>query len=112
MENLKTKTISSLFWKLMERGGNANKVSLRCKIVLARLLSPDDFGMLAIIIVFVNIGAAFSSRIEFSTHRQLRDDGERLFYSILDLLFYSCCSVLWNIIICSVIGDFITKPWN
>ena len=58
MENLKTKTISSLFWKLMERGGNA-VVSLVVQIVLARLLSPDDFGMLAIIIVFVNIGAVF-----------------------------------------------------
>lgn len=58
MDNLKSKTISSLFWKLMERGGNA-VVSLLVQIVLARLLTPEDFGMLAIIIVFVNIGAVF-----------------------------------------------------
>lgn len=42
----------------MERGGNA-VVSLVVQIVLARLLAPNDFGMLAIIIVFVNIGAVF-----------------------------------------------------
>lgn len=42
----------------MERGGNA-VVSLVVQVVLARLLAPDDFGMLAIIIVFVNIGAVF-----------------------------------------------------
>lgn len=58
MDNLKSKTISSLFWKLMERGGNA-VVSLVVQIILARLLAPEDFGMLAIIIVFVNIGAVF-----------------------------------------------------
>ena len=58
MSDLKTKTISSLFWKLMERGGNA-VVSLIVQVVLARLLLPEDFGMLAIIIVFVNIGAVF-----------------------------------------------------
>lgn len=58
MNDLKAKTISSLFWKIMERGGNA-VVSLVVQIVLARLLAPSDFGMLAIIIVFVNIGAVF-----------------------------------------------------
>ncbi len=42
----------------MERGGNA-VVSLIVQVVLARLLLPEDFGMLAIIIVFVNIGAVF-----------------------------------------------------
>ena len=58
MQDLKIKTISSLFWKLMERGGNA-VVSLVVQLVLARLLSPEEFGLLAIIIVFVNLGTVF-----------------------------------------------------
>lgn len=58
MSDLKAKTISSLLWKVMERGGNA-VVSLVVQIVLARLLTPNEFGLLAIIIVFVNIGAVF-----------------------------------------------------
>lgn len=53
--DLKTSTIKSLFWKLFEQGGTA-VVTLLIQIVLARLLSPDEFGMLAIMLVFVNVG--------------------------------------------------------
>lgn len=53
--DLKTTTIKSLFWKLFEQGGSA-VVTLVVQIVMARLLAPDEFGMLAIMLVFVNIG--------------------------------------------------------
>lgn len=52
---LKSSTISSLFWKFIERGGRA-VVELIVQIVMARLLAPDDFGALAIMLVFVNLG--------------------------------------------------------
>ena len=55
MSNLKTQTISSLFWKLFERGGSA-VVQLLVQVVMARLLAPDEFGALAIMLVFVNLG--------------------------------------------------------
>lgn len=54
-DSLKTRTISSIFWKLLERGGSS-LVQLVVQIALARLLTPEDFGALAIMIVFVNIG--------------------------------------------------------
>ena len=53
--DLKTSTIRSLFWKLFEQGGAA-VVTLLVQVVMARLLAPDEFGMLAIMLVFVNIG--------------------------------------------------------
>ena len=53
--DLKTKAISSLFWKLFEQGGAA-AISLVVQIVMARLLAPEQFGMLAIMLVFVNVG--------------------------------------------------------
>lgn len=53
--SLKTATISSLVWKLFERGGNA-LIQIVVQIVLARLLVPEQFGALAIMLVFVNIG--------------------------------------------------------
>ena len=53
--SLKRSTISSLFWKLFERGGNA-LIQIVVQIVLARLLMPEQFGALAIMLVFVNIG--------------------------------------------------------
>lgn len=52
---LKAKTISSLSWKLFEKGGRA-VVELAVQIILARLLAPEQFGALAIMLVFVNVG--------------------------------------------------------
>lgn len=52
---LKKKTITSLFWKLFEQGGAA-AITLIVQIVMARLLAPAEFGLLAIMLVFVNLG--------------------------------------------------------
>ena len=53
--NIKLLTVSSLFWKLFERGGRA-VVELLVQIVMARLLAPEEFGALAIMLVLVNVG--------------------------------------------------------
>lgn len=53
--NLKSATITSLFWKLFEQGGSA-LIQLIVQIVMARLLTPHEFGVLAIMLVFVNVG--------------------------------------------------------
>ena len=54
----KSKIISSLIWKLMERCG-AQGVQLLVQILLARLLDPEDFGVLTLLIVFVNLANVF-----------------------------------------------------
>ena len=46
----KSRIISSLFWKLMERGGTQG-IQFIVQIVLARLLLPEDFGTIAIVMV-------------------------------------------------------------
>lgn len=56
-DGLKSQTVSSLIWKLLERGGN-QIIQLAVQVVLARILVPEDFGALAIMLVFVNIGNA------------------------------------------------------
>lgn len=55
MATLKEKTIYSLIWKFLEQGGS-QVVALIIQIILARLLAPEDFGALAIILVFINVG--------------------------------------------------------
>lgn len=55
MTTFKEKTIKSLFWRLLERGGS-QLVSLIVQIVMARLLTPEDFGQLALLLIFVNVG--------------------------------------------------------
>lgn len=54
-QGMKFATIRALFWKLFEQGGTA-AVVLVVQVVMARMLSPQEFGMLAIMLVFVNVG--------------------------------------------------------
>ena len=42
-------------WKVLERGGSA-VVQMAVQVVMARLLAPEQFGALAIMLVFVNLG--------------------------------------------------------
>ena len=58
MDDIKQKTIRSLFWKFLERAGY-QIIALIVQIVLARLLTPEDFGMIAILAVFINVGNVF-----------------------------------------------------
>lgn len=60
MENkyTKSKILTSLFWKLMERGGTQG-IQFIVQIVLARLLIPEDFGAIAIISVFITLAQVF-----------------------------------------------------
>ena len=51
----KTEIVSSVVWKILERGGNA-VVQMVVQVVMARLLAPEQFGALAIMLVFVNLG--------------------------------------------------------
>ena len=53
--DLKRLSLSSGFWKLLERGGN-QIIQLVVQVVMARILAPEEFGALAIMLVFVNVG--------------------------------------------------------
>ena len=54
----KANVISSLTWKLFERFVSQG-LSLVIQIILARLLLPEDFGSLAIIVAITNYAAIF-----------------------------------------------------
>lgn len=51
-------TVSSFVWKLLERFFSQG-ISLVVQIVLARILLPEDFGSLAIIVAIINYAAIF-----------------------------------------------------
>ena len=46
--------IKSLIWKLLERG-SVQVVTFVVTIVLARILVPEDYGLIALVLVFINI---------------------------------------------------------
>lgn len=50
----KQKVISSLFWKSLERGG-AQIIQLVVQIVLARMLQPEVYGSIALLLVFISV---------------------------------------------------------
>lgn len=52
------KIFSSLVWKLLERAG-IQGVSFIVSIILARLLTPSDYGLISLIIVFINLANVF-----------------------------------------------------
>lgn len=53
--SLKSQAITSVGWKLLEKGGS-QVVKLVVQMVMARVLAPDEFGALAIMLVFVTLG--------------------------------------------------------
>lgn len=100
-DGLKSQTVSSLIWKLLERGGN-QIIQLTVQIVLARILVPEDFGALAIMLVFVNIGNAIvqSGLNTAIVQAPEIDEGD-------------CSTVFWMSFVISIIlyfGTFIFAP--
>ena len=54
----KNKIISSIIWKLLERFG-VQGIQFILQIILARLLSPNHYGVLSIMIVFTSLANVF-----------------------------------------------------
>ncbi len=57
-ENLKKETVKGVAWSAVERFSTGGVIFL-ANIILARLLSPKDFGLLAVISIFVQIAQTF-----------------------------------------------------
>ncbi|MBE6515656.1 MAG: lipopolysaccharide biosynthesis protein [Methanocorpusculum parvum] len=56
--NLKSTIISSLFWKFLQSCGTSG-ISAIVGIILARLLLPEDYGVIALITVFIAVAQIF-----------------------------------------------------
>lgn len=57
---MRTKILSGLLWRFAERIG-AQGVSFIVSIVLVRLLSPEDYGLISLITIFISISSVFVS---------------------------------------------------
>ena len=53
-ENIRNKLVSGATWSLVERFGYLS-IQFITNIVLARLLVPDDFGTMGVLLVFINL---------------------------------------------------------
>lgn len=57
-EITKKTVVSSLIWKFLERGG-VQGIQFVLSIILARLVTPSDYGVIAILLVFIQIANVF-----------------------------------------------------
>ena len=104
MENSssKKKVLSGMFWKFGERFC-AQFVTLIVSIVLARLLEPDHYGAVSIILVFINIANVFVTE-SFSAALIQKKDADNVDFSTI---FYF--NILFSIGLYGII--YFTAPW-
>ncbi len=93
--------VRSLIWKFLERGG-VQGVQFVLSIILARLVSPSDYGVIALILVFIQIANVFVQS-GFNTALIQKKDADELDFSSI---FYLSLFVAF---ICYVIL-FFTAP--
>jgi O-antigen/teichoic acid export membrane protein len=92
----KTKVLSSLFWKLLERGGTQG-IQFIVQIILARLLAPEQFGTIAIVMVFIHVAQVFVQS-GFSTALIQKKDADEEDFSSIFYISLGIAGILYIII--------------
>lgn len=102
-ESLKNKTLAGLFWSFFERIG-AHLVSFAVSIILARLLMPEEYGIIAIVLIFINICNVFIHQGFSQALVQKKDaddtDFSSVFYFnmvfsvVLYAILYACAPII------------------
>lgn len=57
-ENLKSKTVVGVVWSAFQKGGSA-LIGFVSSIVLARLLTPSDYGLIGMLAIFIAVSQTF-----------------------------------------------------
>lgn len=107
---LRNKTLTGLAWTFMERTGT-RVVSFVISIILARILMPEDYGVIAIVLVFVNICDVFVHGGMGMALVQSSNTDERDYSSVF---WISLCMsfILYGIlyVVAPMISRFFTMP--
>jgi teichuronic acid exporter len=106
----KLKVISSLLWKFMERSGTQG-IQFIVQIILARLLAPEQFGIIALVMVFINIAQVFVQS-GFNTALIQKKDADELDFSSVFYLSLFVAILLYVLIYFAApyIADFYRDP--
>ncbi len=108
--SLKEKTLSGLVWQLAEKFG-AQIVSFAVSLVLAQLLTPEDYGLVGLVTVFITIALVFAQSGMGQALVQKKDADEKDFATVF---YYSLAfSALIYIVLfatADVIAAFYENP--
>ncbi|MFQ9516389.1 MAG: lipopolysaccharide biosynthesis protein [Eubacterium sp.] len=109
-QDIKSKTVSGLIWRFAERCG-AQGVSFIVSVVLARLLAPSDYGMIAMITVFISISQVFVDAGLGNALIQKKDADDVDFSSVFYFNIVVCILIYGVLFVASpAIADFYNTP--
>lgn len=100
--------LSNFFWRLAERSA-AQIVSLIVSIILARILDPENYGIIALVTVFTNILYVFVNS-GMATALIQKKDVDDLDYSTVFFFNLSMCIFLYIIMV--IVAPFIAKFYD
>lgn len=109
-KTLKEKTMSGMLWRFAERCG-AQGVTFLVSVLLARILSPDDYGIIAMVTVFITISQVFVDSGLGTALIQKKNSDDIDFSTVFYFNIILCC-VLYVIVFISApyIAKFYMKP--
>ena len=109
-DNLKKKTIIGLIWQYAEKCGS-QIITFVVSIILARILTPADYGIVGLITVFISISLVFAESGMGQALVQKKDADDRDFSTV----FYY--SIVFSMLIYAIlffaapfIADFYNEP--
>lgn len=103
IKELKQKTISGVFWRFGERI-TAQVITFVVSMILARLILPEEYGVIAIVTIFINIANVLVTNGLGTSLIQKNDAGKKdfstMFYAsmILSICLYGILFILAPII--------------
>lgn len=105
-QNIKSKVLSSLFWKLLERAGTQG-IQFIVQIILARLLLPENYGTIALVTVFIAVANVFVQS-GFNTALIQKKNADELDFSSVFYLSLFVAGIIYVILffIAPLIAEF------
>jgi len=100
--------ISSLFWKFFERCGT-QLIQFVLTVILARVLAPNDFGLVALVMVFIAIASVFVQS-GLNTALVQKKDTDDLDFSSVFIASLSISAILYGILF--ICAPFIAHFYN
>ncbi len=101
---------ASLFWKLMERGG-VQGVGFIVSIVLARILTPEEFGLIALVTIFITLANVFVQS-GFNTALIQKKNADSLDFSTVFYFSVAIAGILYALIfsVSPFVANFYNEP--
>lgn len=108
--NMKSKVLSGLFWKVMENGGTQG-IQFVVSIILAKLLTPEEYGVVGLITIFITIANVFVQN-GFNTALIQKKNADDVDFSSVFYLSLGVAAIMYVILFAGApfIASFYEEP--